>query len=132
MLKVKTVYENINGEAVDKPLKEYSIIQGDTFTLNLVDNTNSILGANFKLGNVDGDTQHFDEVYVRPFYYSDIDEKWICLVPTADTNEWDITKDAQEGIDNPYVYEIEATLADRNKLSITRQFFNVEKQVGDN
>ena len=122
MLFIKTYNKDINGNRLPdgEYVKEYTITQGDTFTLTITDPNGVMQGGRFKLGRED-----YAEWFTQDFIFSAQDNKWICTVPTTSTNDWELTKGT------PYIYEIEATLTDGNKVSITKYYFNVVAQVGD-
>jgi len=127
MLKITTSQRDLYGNKLpnNEFVKEYTITQGDTFTLHITDENNVVTGARFILG-----TDAYTEIYSRAFSYDSENQRWTCIVPTVDTNSWAIS--LTEDDSNPYIYEIEATLNDGNKISITKYYFNVTNQVGDN
>lgn len=125
MIEITFSDRDLQGKRTTKKFKKYAITQGDTFTLNIEDEQGIIIGANFKLGR-----DNYSEWYVRPFVYNSGLNKWICTVPSEDTNEWAVS--LTEDDENPYIYEIEVTLQDTNKVSVAKYYFNVTNQVGVN
>ena len=121
MLQIQTNNRDINGDKLPngEVVKEYTITQGDTFTLKISDPNDVLSGARFKLGY-----QNYSEYYVQDFEKS-TNHEWVLTVQTTDSNNWAITNG------NPYIYEIEGTMVDGNKISITKYYFNVDAQVGD-
>ncbi len=126
MLQVITRSKDLVGNKIPNngTVKEYTITQGDTFTLFITDENNAIQGARFILG-----TEAYSELYTRNFAIDQVSGKWACLIPSVDTNQWAVTLTDEDS--NPYIYEIEATLNDGNKISVAKYYFNVTNQVGE-
>ena len=126
MLQVTTSSKDLVGNKIPNGgvVKEYTITQGDTFTLYITDANNVMQGARFILG-----TDAYNEVYSKIFAVDQVTGKWACQIPSTDTNSWGVT--LTEDDSNPYIYEIEATLNDGNKVSVAKYYFNVTNQVGE-
>lgn len=126
MLQITTSSKDLTGNKIPNNgvVKEYTITQGDTFTLFITDTNNVMQGARFILG-----TDAYNEIYSKVFSLDQESGKWSCQIPSTDTNEWAVT--LTEDDSNPYIYEIEATLTDGNKISVAKYYFNVTNQIGE-
>ena len=125
MLQVTLSSKDLVGKKIPNngKVKEYTITQGDTFTLYITDSNSVMQGARFILG-----TNGYDQLYSKDFTVDLETGKWACLIPSVDTNKWAVTLTEEDS--NPYIYEIEATLNDGNKVSVAKYYFNVTEQVG--
>ena len=116
----------ITNKKTQETHRQYTINQGDTFTLYIKDNIDNIeeskiASAKFKLGKSD-----YSTIYEQQYIYDADNQRWICKFDSTTTNLWEVNIDGE-----PYNYEIEITYTDGNSVSVELYEFYVDYQIGE-
>lgn len=116
-------YKDITSRSTGETHRQYTINQGDTFSLYAKETGDEKVFSSFKFKICENYPTPFFE---QDFTYDETLQKFICKIESKDTNEWKVNID-----DEAYKYEIEGTYIDGNKVSVELFDFYVDYQVGD-